>query len=272
MTDGVAIQRANVYTLRTPHYLLSTAQRHHPGEFGDQQHIWSANLPGGFAVFTTHPAAPLAAKGALSESPGYWVGNGRNPDAAQDGNVVLAIYAIPDKKGFMERSLVDYTHAYFPAAKFDESSLEGRYAFGRSGEAYVALVSLEPLAWAEGSKEDLVQPGRLSYWICEMGSPDTDASFAAFQQRIRANAVSFEQGSRTLSWESGGRKLVLTYGGRFTVNGTAIDTGYPRSEAPWAHAEREPRTITISAGGAELFLDFDGLQREELWRLTREAS
>ena len=98
--------------------------------------------------------------------------------------MVLAIYAIPERKGFMERSLVGFTHAYFPAAKFDEAAVEGRYAFGRSGDAWLALVAREPLAWAEGSQDDLVQPGRLSYWICEMGSPDTDASFAAFRQRI----------------------------------------------------------------------------------------
>jgi hypothetical protein len=263
VTDGVAIQRANVYTLRTPHYQLSTAQRHHPGEYGDQQHAWSANLPGGFAVFTTHPAAPLAARGALSESPGYWVGNGRNPDAAQDGNSVLAIYAIPEKKGFMERSLVGFTHAYFPVAKFDEASVEGRYAFGRSGDAYLALIAREPLAWAEGSEDDLVQPGRLSYWICETGSPETDVSFPAFQQRIRASAVAFEPGTRTLTWETGDRSLRLAYGGDFLVDGKAVDTDYPRFDSPWVRAEREPATITIRAGGAELFLDFDGLRREE---------
>jgi hypothetical protein len=263
VTDGVAIQRANVYTQRTPHYLLSTAQRHHPGEYGDQQHVWSANLPGGFAVFTTHPAAPLAARGALSESPGYWVGNGRNPDAAQDGNAVLAIYAIPEQTGFMERSLVDFTHAYFPAPLFDESSVEGRYAFGRSGDAYLALVAREPLAWAEGSKDDLVQPGRLSYWICEMGSPGTDASFAAFIDRIRSGVVGFDERTRTLTWESGGRTLRLAYGGGFTIDGAPIATDYPRFDSPWVQAGREPTTLTIRAGGAELFLDFDGLRREE---------
>jgi hypothetical protein len=263
VTDGVAIQRANVYTLRTPRYQLSTAQRHHPGEYGDQQHIWSANLPGNFAVFTTHPAAPLAARGALSESPGYWVGNGRNPDAAQDGNSVLAIYAIPEKKGFMERSLVGFTHAYFPLGKFDEATVEGRYAFGRSGDAYLALVAREPLAWAEGSNDDLVQQGRLSYWICEMGSPETDASFAAFRERIRASTASFEPRTRTLTWESSGRSLRLAYGAGFTVDGAVVDTDYPRFDSPWVRAEREPKTLTIRAGGAELFLDFDSLRRDE---------
>ena len=163
----------------------------------------------------------------------------------------------------MERSLVGFTHAYFPAEKFDEAAVEGRYAFGRSGDAYLALVAREPLAWAEGSKDDLVQSGRLAYWICEMGSPETDTSFAAFQQRIRASTAAFEPRTRTLTWESGGRSLRLVYGGEFTVGGKAVDTNYPRFDAPWVNAEREPKTITIRAGGAELFLDFDALVREE---------
>jgi hypothetical protein len=163
----------------------------------------------------------------------------------------------------MERSLVGFTHAYFPAAKFDEASVEGRYAFGRSGDAYVALVGRETIAWAEGSQDDLVQPGRLAWWISEMGSPDTDASFAAFRQRIRANPVGFDERTRTLVWESAGRRLSLTYGGEFTVDGETVDTDYPRFDSPWARAEREPKTIIIRAGGAELFLDFDNLRREQ---------
>lgn len=43
-TQGIAIQRANTYTLRSKDYFLSTAQLYHPREFGDQQHISQATL------------------------------------------------------------------------------------------------------------------------------------------------------------------------------------------------------------------------------------
>ena len=85
-SDGVAIQRANTYTYKTKNYMLATAQNHHPGEFGDQQHIWSATLADNLCVFTTHPAPPFSDDGALSASPNYWVGNGINPHSAQDKN------------------------------------------------------------------------------------------------------------------------------------------------------------------------------------------
>ena len=57
VTQGIAIQRANTYTYKTKDYMLSTAQAHHPGAFGDQQHIWQATLSPEVTVFTTHPAA-----------------------------------------------------------------------------------------------------------------------------------------------------------------------------------------------------------------------
>ena len=57
VTDGVAIQKANTYTYRTENYILSTAQAHYPGTFGDQQHIWQATLDSTVSVFTTHPGA-----------------------------------------------------------------------------------------------------------------------------------------------------------------------------------------------------------------------
>ncbi len=118
VSDGVAIQRANTYTCRTPCFQLATAQRYHPGGYGDQQHIWSATLSPAVSIFTTHPAGPRSARGVLGNSPGHWVGNGRNPDAAQHRNVVLAIYDVPDRKGFMEETLLKQTHAYFPRQLF----------------------------------------------------------------------------------------------------------------------------------------------------------
>mgnify|MGYP006947039062 CR=1 FL=1 len=42
-------------TFRTPQYQLSSIQRYHPGEFGDQQHLWHARLHGGVEVYGTHP-------------------------------------------------------------------------------------------------------------------------------------------------------------------------------------------------------------------------
>jgi len=256
VTDGVAIQRANTYTWRTPYFQLASAQRYEVGGFGDQQHVWSATLSSTLSVFTTHPAQPITAKGALSRSPGYWVGNGRNPDVVQDRNVLLAIYVVEGRKGYLEKAPVEFTHAWFPEAAFDQSSVERNRAFGRSGQAYLALLGASPLAWAEGGREDLLQQGPRTAWICELGSPDTDVSFEAFKARVSGNPLAFDTPKACLRYRSAGRKYSFTWRGARTIDGDPVSTDYPRFDSPWAKAERKPGTIVISAGGQRLELDF----------------
>lgn len=263
VTDGVAIQRANTYTYRTPYFQLATAQRYHPGGYGDQQHIWSATISPEVSIFTTHPAQPPSTGGARGNSPGYWVGNGRNPDAAQDRNVVLVIYDVPDRKGFGEESLVKLSHAYFPRKLLDESSLEGTRAFGRIGDAWVALVAANPIAYTEGSDDDLVQRGARTAWVCELGSPVTDPTFAAFKARVVANAFAFDGDRRVLSYATMNSRLELAWDGKFKVNGEAVDTNYPRFDSPWVKASRKPGAVIIEAGGSKLELSFDPVLRIE---------
>ena len=260
VTNGVAIQRANTYTYKDPDFMLASAQAYHPGSFGDQQHLWNAVLSRDVSVFTTHPAAPLSEKGALSGSPGYWVGSARFPHVAQDRNVVLNIYQPPQGLGYMEKTLVEYTHAHFPRERFDEVIVDGRYAFGRSGRSYAALVGRRELNYMEGTSDDLVQPGLDSYWVFEAGSEARDGSFAAFMQRIRGNDVRFE--NRHLRYTSGGRTLELHFQGDFLVDGEVQDLEYDRFDSPYAQAPREPDAIRIEHDGHALELDFHGLRRE----------
>jgi len=72
-------EEANLYTYRTPDYLLSSAQDYRPGYGGDQQHIWQATLGPGAACFTTHPAR------LEGPTPDYWAGSGVLPRLAQVG-------------------------------------------------------------------------------------------------------------------------------------------------------------------------------------------
>ncbi|QFU76826.1 hypothetical protein EY643_14860 [Halioglobus maricola] len=254
VTNGTAIQRANTYTYKTPDYMVATAQAYHPGTYGDQQHLWNAVLSRQVSVFTTHPAKPLSDKGALSGSPGYWVGSGRFPHVVQDRNVVLNIFRIPSETGFMEKSIQDYTHAHFPQERFDEVRLDGRYAFGRTGHTFGAFVALNPLHYHEDSSDDLVQPGRDAFWVFEAGSAADDGSFDAFIARVKANAVGYADGE--LSYSSSGREYVLRFQGDFTIDGEIQDLEYPRFDSPYVQAPRKPETLRIEYGGQFLDLDF----------------
>ena len=266
VTNGTAIQRANTYTHRTPDYMIATAQAYHPGTYGDQHHVWTATLSEEVSLFTTHPTSPLMIGGVPSNSPGYWVGNGRLPHAVQQENIVLVLYQLPDKPGTLEEEVLDFTHAYFPADVLEEIAIEGRYAFARHRNTLVAFVGRSPLAYAESSRDDLIQPGRDSYWIFEASTLEREGSMDAFQQRIRNNAVSY--GERTLRYESAGDSWQVRFGGDLIVNGDVVATEYLRFDSPYARCPRKPRTITIAHGGHMLELDFHGRKRIARQRRT----
>lgn len=257
-TNGVAIQRANTYTFKTKNYMLATAQKYHPGDFGDQQHIWSATLAPNLCVFTTHPAPPLTEDGALSASPSNWVGNGRNPHSVQDKNINITIYAIDGKKGFMEKSLAMYTHCYFPKDMFDEVELTGRLSIGRIGESFVGIHSSSDMTV---SCEELIQSGELTFWITELSSSQ-DESFEDFKERMKNSSITFNENDKSVCYRSQLKEYTLKYKGDFTVDGEVINLDYKRFDSSYSETERKSDIIRIEHQGEKLVLDFNECKRE----------
>lgn len=208
--NGTAIQRANTYMYRTPDYAMSTAQAYHPGMYGDQHNLFSLMVNNDFNVFVTHPAASLKEGGALGGSPNYWVGNGYHPHAVQEENVSINLFVLPEKvnpigdAAGMARKIEPFTHAYFPKQYMDQVIIDGNYAFGRSGNTYIALIGKEDLKYkpvthsdydqSKGLIEDydLIQEGLETFWITEADSADHYGSFEDFCNTIQSNALSYE--------------------------------------------------------------------------------
>lgn len=258
VTQGIAIQRANTYTYKTSEYMLSTVQNHHPGTFGDQQHVWQATLSKEVTVFTTHPGAPAFEDVNRNFSPDYWVGSGIFPHSVQRKNVHMSIYKLNQRKGFMEKQRVPYTHAYFPVDRFDEVVLEGNMIFGKLGEAYIALIGRNELKVSGKDSSDLIQEGLVTYWICELSSSRVFDSFEAFMEAIRSRKISFAQD--TLTYE-GSDDYALTYKGAFSVNGHEIVTDYDRMDTPYGKVKRKPGEIQVAFEGSSLYLHFDRCER-----------
>jgi hypothetical protein len=254
-SNGTAIQRANTYTYRTPDFMIATSQAYHPGAFGDQHHIWTATLSEEVSLFTTHPARPLMlGDDTPGNSPGYWVGNGRLPHCVQHNNIVLCLYDLDDEPGFLEQNVADFTHAFFPMDRLADVTIDGRFAFARHRNTLVAFIARYPLAYAEGSQEDLIQSGVDGYWIFEASTLAEEGSMEAFQKRIRSSAITCR--GRTLQYTSAGDSLQVSFGGDFRVNRAVVDTQYPRFDSPYAQCPRKPRSIRIAHDGHVLELDF----------------
>jgi hypothetical protein len=256
--NGVAMQRANTYTYKTADYTLYSTLNYHPGAYGDQHHVNGMNIGNAFSVFHTHPAVE---KDKVRQSPNYWVGYGHLPHVAQDGNVSLAIYDIPQSKGLMEQALLDYTHAWFPIEKFDSVWVKDNYAFGKKGDTYCVFITRYPLGFRNESDDDLIQPGKQVFWVTEAGSAREDGSFAAFCRRIKENKIDFDADNLVLKYMSREKEYQLTFNGVFLLNGNLVDTEYNRFASKYCQAPRKPETITIKHKGKSLLLDFYNLVR-----------
>ena len=266
-TNGIAMQRGNIYTYRTENYSLATTQDYHPGTYGDRQLIWQAYLGDGITgtrIFTTHPAVPYDGTPPHGISPGYWTGSGRLPHSVQERNINMTVYVLQKNKGLMEQELLHTTHAYIPENEFDELILDENTLFARKGSVYLAIIGNNSLVYSSeevGNRYDLIQKGETTFWVTEISSVDKDRSFQEFIKRLKENAISFKD--NTLSYTSKGNNLELTYGKEFKLNGNLVQTEYQRYESPYVKADRKPDTISISHNGRELFLDFNAMIREE---------
>lgn len=271
--NGTAIQRANTYMYRTPDYAMSTAQAYHPGTFGDQHSLFSLTMSVDFNIFNQHPAASIKVDGALGSSPNYWVGNGYHPHTVQEENINLSLYVLPDKVNFlgdmvgMARDIEAYSHTYFPSQYFDQVIIDGKYAFGKLDNVYVALIGNSDLYYKTiemtefdlknnlTADYDLIQDGLETFWITEVGTSKDYESFDKFIDNIKSHDVMYS--NKTLSYKN----LELTFGGEFKIDDEVVDFDYKRFESKYSQTTRKPDNIKFEFGNASLILDFYNLER-----------
>lgn len=210
--NRMAIEESNVYTYRNKYFKLSTNQAYPINKQGSQMNIMVATLPKGITVYTMHP---MVENNVPARTPSYFASFSFAPFAVQDKNISMLIYDIPKRShstlynnkvfGYYHKTM-DYTHTFFPTELFDEYSVEGRYAFARVNDSYLALIAKNDLYLRKNSEYilsttqgmlkdinksfDLVQPGRNTYWIYELSSKKEE-TFEQFKSRIKANQVNF---------------------------------------------------------------------------------
>jgi len=276
MPNGIAIQRANIYCRQTPHYALASLQRYHPGGFGAQQMLNAANFGGKTVAFTTHPARHEA-ENTVKGYPGYWAGYGRAPHSAQYRDVLLLLYRLPKRPGFLELYVVpQFTHTYLPEAFFDEVRICGRFAFARAGEAWLGIIGssvpeykayseISAKAFKNGLEEhpdarfDLVQHGRKQYWIYELSDASRE-TFDEFAARIKSNRITYD--GESLAYDSGGAHYETEYNGELRVNGREIPLEHKRFDNPYCVAGRDAAEYLIEFEGHSLRMHFEKGERE----------
>lgn len=292
-TNGVAIERANVYTYKTDYFSMHTAQAYQPGEYADQQAIAQFNLSNQVTVFTTQPAKIPRRDG----TPTYWTGNGRQGYSVQEKNVNITIYQPPTKVGFMEPMIVsETTHVFFPYQLFDEVNdtyLDQGLIFGRVGQSMIAIQSRYAMAFVpfetsneEGNRDnmlvrgsvgdvltekyDLVQKGSGDhYFVTEMSSTAYE-SFDAFMTRFMGNELIYSESQHSVEYTS---KLYLDpytttmkaeFEGYFYINNVMEYLEYRRFESEYCiggSVDRKQDAIVFRFLTKELILQYEDLNR-----------
>ena len=258
ITSGKALNRANVQTIRTSNYQLSSVQRYRPGGFGDQQHIWHASLPGDIEVFGTHPGSSQLNLENRPATPSNWEGNGINPDVAQHYNVLLAQYNLHERRGRFEGPRQELVHIHFPFVQFDQTRLGAGWAAGRRGRGYIGILGTHTFELI--SETEIVQRGQHTGYAVLVGDEEEHISFAAFLEQLKKYRLRLIGDRLTLTSPFG--RFDLTWGKDFKVNGQIIDCDYPRYDAPGVQVPRNPSEMTVTGTKHRLRLDWASGVRE----------
>lgn len=208
MADGP--WEVNKVTFKTADYMLCSAQDHHAGSRGVQQHIWQATLSHDAVVFVSH--APCVAEDG-SHRPNAWHGNVVLPRVAQWREMLIAIHHVPTRDEWFDRERPDltidpahprayvdplwmgFTHAYFPTFAFDDYSVRDGWAFARVADGYLALTAANGLTLVttgDNALRELRSPGWPNSWVCLMGRAAIDGDFETFQERVLALELVFD--------------------------------------------------------------------------------
>jgi hypothetical protein len=259
----------NIYTYRTPDYMLSTAQDWRKGYGGDQQSIWQATLDLDAVVFTTHPGNERWD----GPTPRYWTGYGTMPRAIQAKNVVISLYDVYTGEALYVENQPLYTHAFLDKNQFDEAFKEDGWFFARKGEAYVALWTSDPSAdWevnddperADLGDFEIIADGKKTIWICELGSARDYVDFASFRAAILEASLVADADALRVDYESPSQgRLLMAWDGPMTQDGVPLDVSdFPRYANPYVSAEFPGELISFSHAGQSLSLDFANRTRE----------
>jgi hypothetical protein len=242
--------------------MLCSAQDYHAGEKGYQQHIWQATLGPAAVVFVTHP--PNASE-VGAHRPGFWCGNYVLPRVAQWKDTLVAVHNLP------EDDWMGFTHAYFPFHEFDECLVdkrtEGRpqWAFARTGSGYLALTAscgLELIVRGPSAYQELRSYGQHNVWLCLMGREATDGSFQAFQDRVRALDVAFDDLAVQCTTHRG-QALSFGWQGPLMVDGEEQAlSGFKHYENPFCVADLPASEIEIRTDNYLMRLNF-GMGEDE---------
>ena len=267
MSRGMALERVNTYTWRTPDYQLSGAQDCKPGFWGTQTHMWQATLDRKAYVFTAYPE-PLDGLDLGPDFASPWTG-GWLPRVSLHENVGVIQYRKQENLPLVGPMMKgEVCHAYVPTAGFDEIEARGHWIFGRKGDAYLGLWSQHEPSWGEDpelpNEWKVTAPDNV--WVVELGSKAEQdyPDFDTFKDALEAGAPSVDEETGLVSYLSPTQGQVeVAWEGSFKVEDQDIDLGpYERFDNEMVQQTWGEGLLKVELGAERLELDFKAWTRD----------
>jgi hypothetical protein len=177
---GVSSTRANRAAYRTGDYLLASAQ----GDFGTESNalLWQVTLGADALIFGNRPAYS-STHNAWPQN--YWRGSAGPVRVAQWQDVLVAGY------GPAVEARLEFSHAHFPRAVFDDVLIGDGWAMARKGNGYVALTAsggVRLVTHGPTAQRELRAVAE-SVWLVQMGRAAHDGTFAQFVEKVMAQPL-----------------------------------------------------------------------------------
>jgi hypothetical protein len=184
--SGGAWPRVQRAAYRTGDYLLASRQ----GDWAETGPaiLWQVTLGPDLLIHGNQPACSSVHTACQQN---YWCGNAAPARVAQWYDVLIVGYQAADD------SPLDFSHAYFPLALFDEIRLGVGWAMARKGNGYVALTAtggVELVTSGRTAQREL-RAAAEAIWLVQMGRAAEDGPFADFVEKVLAQPLTIAKDS-----------------------------------------------------------------------------
>jgi hypothetical protein len=175
---------AALYHYKTRDTALGTIAHYRPGAWGYQEtvlHLRLGTKPEA-QIWINHPGEVIQFGYGR---PSFWGGWGTLPRVHQYRDLAVLDFDIQDGQP-------DFTHAWFPVEEFDESGIDGKLAFARSGNGLALLtgnVALEQIEEGPTAGMELRMAGRRGRWIVRLSDTAREGGLEGMRRRFDGLSV-----------------------------------------------------------------------------------
>jgi hypothetical protein len=175
---------ARLYHYKTRDFAMGSISGYRWQQWGYQEtalHLRLGDLPEA-QIWINHPGETIQFGYGR---PSYWGGSGTLPRAHQYRALALLDFAAAPGQP-------DFTHAWLPAAAFDEVRVEGNRILVKAGAAYALILGgtdFVPVTTGPTRDQEVRLPGRLGRWLIRLSDAATEGSLDAFAARFEGLAA-----------------------------------------------------------------------------------